>query len=304
MNLKNLAPSLRFDPTLKSIRDGVGFSLNTQAENFNNLYVLTADLRESVRVEDFSKNYPERFIECGVAEQNMAGIAAGLALNGNISLITSFAVFSPGRNWDQLRVSICYSKANVKILGGHAGLLTGEDGATHQALEDIAITRVLPNLTIINPCDYNQAIKALEFTLKHPGPVYLRSYREKTLQITSNETEFTPFEPQIIKEGTDLSIISSGPIISEVLKTVVELEEKYKISVELINLPFIKPLNFEKILKSLRKTKKAIVIEEHQVSGGVGSLILEKISECETAFPVKLIGVKDSFGESGNYKDL
>lgn len=303
MDVKNLAPSLKIDLNLKSIRDGAGFSINNLGTEFKNLYVLTADLRESVRVEEFAKKFPQRFIECGVAEQNMAGIAAGLALCGNKSIITSFAVFSPGRNWDQIRVSICYSKADVKILGGHAGLLTGEDGATHQALEDIAIMRTLPDMIVINPCDYNQAIKALDFAVEYKGPVYIRSYREKTLQITTSETLLEIGEPQIFKEGNDLTLISSGPIISEVLKTVSKLEEKYNLSVELINLPFIKPLNPEKILQSLRKTKKGVVIEEHQISGGVGSAVLEKISESGN-FPLKLIGINSTFGESGKSRDL
>lgn len=303
MEIKNLAPSLNIDLNLKSIRDGVGFALLSQAPKHENLYVLTADLRESVRVEEFAKKYPQKFIECGVAEQNMAGIAAGLALCGNTAVITSFAVFSPGRNWDQIRVSICYSKTDVKIIGGHAGLLTGEDGATHQALEDIAIMRSLPEMTVINPCDFNQSIKAIEFALSHKGPVYIRSYREKTIQITTPETDFSPHNPQILKEGSDLTIISSGPIIAEVLQTVSELEQKHNISVELINLPFIKPLNPEKIIQSLRKTKKGVVIEEHQISGGIGSAVLEKISEYEN-YPVKLIGINNTFGESGNSKDL
>jgi len=303
MEIKNLAPSLNIDLGLKSIRDGVGLSLISESPNYENLYVLTADLRESVRVEEFSKKFPKKFIECGVAEQNMAGIAAGLALCGNKAVITSFAVFSPGRNWDQIRVSICYSQADVKIIGGHAGLLTGEDGSTHQALEDIAIVRVLPNIVVINPCDYNQAVKAVALSLEHKGPVYLRSYREKTLQITTPETPLVMGEPQIFKEGNDLTIISSGPIISEVLKTVQELETKYNLSIELINLPFIKPLHPEKIIQSLRKTKKGVVIEEHQISGGVGSAILEKIAEHEV-FPLKIIGVNNTFGESGTSKDL
>jgi transketolase len=302
MDIKNLAPSLKIDKNVKSIRNGVGFSINNEALKYENLYALTADLRESVRIEEFAKNFPDRFIECGVAEQNMAGIAAGLSLCGNKTIISSFAVFSPGRNWDQIRVSICYSNSDVKIIGSHAGLLTGEDGATHQALEDIAITRVIPNLMVINPCDYNQAIKAIEFSLKHKGPVYIRSYREKTLQITTEQTNFD-LEPQVFKYGTDLTIITTGPIIGEVLKTIIELEEKHNLSVELINLPVIKPLNIEKVLSSLRKTKKGIVIEEHQVSGGAGSAILEKLSEHEM-FPIKLIGINNTFGESGNYKDL
>lgn len=303
MEIKNLAPSLKVNLNSISIRDGVGSAINEAGAKYEDLYVLTADLRESVRVEEFSKKYPQKFVECGVAEQNMAGIASGLALCGNKAIITSFAVFSPGRNWDQIRVSVCYSKADVKIIGGHAGLLTGEDGATHQALEDIAITRSLPNLVVINPCDYNQSIKAVDYALKHKGPVYIRSYREKTIQITTPETEFIQFEPQVFKEGTDLTLISSGPIISEVLKTIQELEDKHKLSIELINLPFIKPLNPEKIIQSLRKTKKGVIIEEHQISGGAGSAVLEKISEFEM-FPIKLIGVSNTFGESGNYKDL
>jgi len=220
MDFKNFAPSLNLDLNLKSIRDGIGFEILNQGLNNNNFYVLTADLRESLRIEEFAKKFPKRFIECGVAEQNMAGIASGLALCGNTALITSFAVFSPGRNWDQIRVSICYSNLDVKIIGGHAGLLTGEDGATHQALEDIAIMRTLPNMTVINPCDYNQSIQAITFALSHKGPVYIRSYREKTLQITSPNTSLQIGEPQIFKEGSDITIISTGPIISEVLKTV------------------------------------------------------------------------------------
>jgi len=303
MEVKNLAPTLKINLDLKSIREGAGVSINSLGSELENLYVLTADLRESVRVEEFSKNFPKRFVECGVAEQNMAGIATGLALCGNKAIISSFAVFSPGRNWDQIRVSICYSKADVKILGGHAGLLTGEDGATHQALEDIAIMRTLPEMVVLNPCDYNQAIKALDFAVAYNGPVYIRSYREKTLQITTLDTKLEIGEPQIFKEGSDLTIISSGPIISEVLKTVSKLEEKYNLSVELINLPFIKPLNPEKILQSLRKTKKGVVIEEHQISGGVGSAVLEKISESGN-YPLKLIGINNTFGESGKSQDL
>lgn len=302
--MRNLISSLRVDSNnKKAIRDAFGELLENKAQEYPNLFVLSADLRDSTKVLDFSKKFPERFIELGVAEQNLAGVAAGLGLSDNIAVITSFAVFSPGRNWDQVRVSICYSNSNVKIIGGHAGLLTGKDGATHQALEDLAITRVLPNMIVINPCDYHQAKKALEFSLKYNGPVYLRSYREKTLQLTTEQTNFEFGEPQIFKEGKDLTIISSGPIIQEVIKTIEELESIHKISVELINLPFVKPLNPEKIISSLHKTKKGVVIEEHQIHGGVGSAVLEKTAD-KAFYPIKLIGINDTFGESGDYLEL
>jgi len=302
--MNNLNPSLKVDSNnKKAVRDAFGDTLEYSISKYPNLFVLSADLRDSTKVLDFSQKFPDNFIEVGVAEQNMAGIAAGLGLSDCIAVITSFAVFSPGRNWDQVRVSICYSNSNVKIIGGHAGLLTGKDGATHQALEDISITRVLPNMIVINPCDYHQAKKALEFSLQHKGPVYLRSYREKTIQFTTEQSDFEFGEPQIFKEGKDLSIISSGPIIQEVLKTVEELEYIYNISVELINLPFVKPLNPEKIISSLNKTKKGVVIEEHQIFGGVGSAVLEKLSD-KVSYPIKLIGINDTFGESGDPLEL
>lgn len=302
--MQNLAPELSLQISdNKAIRDGYGEAIDNLAFDNPNLIVLSADLRESMKVDTFQKKFPERFIECGVAEQNMIGIAAGLGLSDNIVITTSFAVFSPGRTWDQIRVSVCYSNSNVKILGGHSGLLTGKDGATHQALEDIAIMRVLPNMIVINPCDYFQAKKALEFSVKHKGPVYLRGYREKTIQITTNQTPLELGEPQIFKEGRDLTLISSGPIIQEVLKSIDELENIHKVSIELINLPFVKPLNPEKIISSLNKTKKGVIIEEHQIFGGVGSAVLEKLSD-KVSYPIKLIGINDTFGESGDPLEL
>jgi transketolase len=300
-----LNPALNLNLDLinkKSIRDGAGFSLLKNGEEFANLFVLCADLRESTRVEEFSKKFPKQYIETGVAEQNMTGLAAGLASCGNIAVINSFAVFSPGRNWDQIRVSICYSNANVKIIGHHAGLLTGQDGATHQALEDIAITRVLPNLMVINPVDYEQMVKAVNLAISHEGPVYIRSYREKLPQLTSVNTPLEFGKAQFITEGVDLTVIVSGPIFFEALNAVSEIENEQGISIELINLPFIKPIDKEALVRSLSKTKKGIVIEEHQVHGGVGSAVLEAIAE--ENYPIKLIGINDTFGESGDPKDL
>ena len=300
-----LNPALNLNLDLinkKSIRDGAGFSLLKNGEEYPNLIVLCADLRESTRVEEFSKKFPKQFIEIGVAEQNMAGVAAGLASCGNITVINSFAVFSPGRNWDQVRVSICYSNANVKIIGHHAGLLTGQDGATHQALEDIAITRVLPNLIVINPVDYEQMVKAVDLAINREGPVYIRAYREKLPQITSANTPLEFGKAQLITEGVDLTVIVSGPIFFEALNAVSEIENEKGISIELINLPFIKPIDKEALVRSLSKTKKGVVIEEHQIHGGVGSAVLEALAE--ENYPVKLIGISDTFGESGDPKDL
>lgn len=300
-----LNPALNLNLDLinkKSTREGAGFSLLKNGEEFNNLIVLCADLRESTRVEEFSKNFPKQFIEVGVAEQNMAGVAAGLASCGNITVINSFAVFSPGRNWDQIRVSICYSNSNVKIIGHHAGLLTGQDGATHQALEDIAITRVLPNLVVINPVDYEQMVKAVDLSINYEGPVYIRSYREKLAQVTSANTPLEFGKAQLITEGKDLTVIASGPIFFEALNAVSEIENEHGISIDFINLPFIKPIDKEALVRSLSKTKKAVVIEEHQVHGGVGSAVLEALAE--ESYPVKLIGIGDTFGESGDPKDL
>lgn len=287
----------------KSIRDAIGIEILNQAENNEDIIVLSADLRESTRVEEFSKKFKERFIEVGVAEQNLAGISAGLALSGKIPIMTSFAVFSPGRNWDQIRVSICYSNANVKIVGGHAGLLTGPDGATHQALEDIAITRVLPNMIVINPLDFEQSRKAIEFAITSKGPVYIRSYRDKTPQITTKNTPFEIGVPQILIEGTDLTILASGPILFEAISASEKLKKEKNISCEVINIHSIKPLDSEIIKQSFRKTKKGVIIEEHQISGGVGSAILENLSEYGLP-PIKLIGINNTFGESGEPKDL
>lgn len=288
---------------LKSIRDAYGEKLSELALSQENIIVLSADLRESNRVDKFSKEFPKKFIEVGVAEQNLAGISAGLALSGKIPVMTSFAVFSPGRNWDQIRVSICYSEANVKIIGGHAGLLTGPDGATHQALEDIAITRVLPNMIVINPVDFFQAQKAVEFAIKHKGPVYLRSYREKTKQITNSLTKFEIGIPQVITEGKDITVISSGPVLFEALEACEKLKKEKNVSYELINIHSIKPINTEIIQNSFRKTKIGVIIEEHQTSGGIGSAILESLADTDLP-PIKLIGINDTFGESGDPKEL
>lgn len=286
----------------KSTRDAYGEALLSLAKTNKQIVVVSADLAESTRVQKFAKKYPERFFEVGVAEQNMLGLAAGLSLSGKTVFASSFAVFSPGRNWDQLRISICYSQSNVKIVSTHAGLSVGEDGASHQALEDIAITRVLPNLLVISPLDYEETKKAVIAIAKIKNPVYLRLHRQASPQITDAKTSFQIGKANILQAGKNLTLVGCGPILHEALKAAENLK-KQNISVEIINCHTIKPLDKNTILKSLQKTKRLITLEEHQIAGGLGSAILEQVVS-QYPVPVKLIGVQDTFGESGKPQEL
>lgn len=286
----------------RSTRDAYGDALLALAKTNKNIVVVSADLAESTRVQAFGKKYPGRFIEVGVAEQNMLGVAAGLALAGKTVFASSFAVFSPGRNWDQLRVSVCYSKSNVKIVSTHAGLSVGEDGASHQALEDIAITRVLPNLMVISPLDYEETKKAVIAISKIKNPVYLRLHRQASAEITNSKSPFQIAKANILQTGTDVTLVGCGPILNEAIIASQNLKKK-KISVEIINCHTIKPLDKNTILKSLQKTKRLITLEEHQIAGGLGSSILEQVVS-QYPVPLKLIGVQDTFGESGKPEEL
>ena len=289
-------------PELKACRDGFGEALLELGKRNKNVVVVSADLAESTRCLDFSKKYPERFIEVGVAEQNMAGVAVGLALDGKIPFICSFGVFSPARNWDQIRISICYNKANVKIIGAHAGLNVGEDGATHQALEDIAITRVLPNMTVIAPCDYEETKKAVFAAAKFEGPVYIRFVREKSPVMTLPKTKFKIGKADVFKEGNDVTIIACGPMVYEALTAAKELK-KEKIQAEVINCHTIKPVDAKIIIRSAKKTNRVVTIEEHQVNGGLGSAVAEVLAQ-NYPVPIKILGMPDKFGESGIGKQL
>jgi transketolase len=231
----------------------------------------------------------------------MAGVAAGLALEGLIPFICSFAVFSPGRNWEQIRVSICYNKANVKIVSSHAGLNVGEDGATHQALEDIVLMRVLPNMTVIAPCDYEETKKAVLASAKIKGPVYIRYGREKTLVI-SGKSKFQIGKADILRQGKDVTIIACGSMVYEALMAAEELV-KQKIRAEVINCHTIKPIDKATIIKSAQKTGKVITVEEHQVNGGLGSAVAEVLAQ-NYPVPMRIIGMPDKFGESGTAKEL
>jgi transketolase len=294
-----------FNHDIKTLatRDGFGDGVLTAGENNENVMVLTGDLAGSTKVEKFAETFPERFYNVGISEQNMAGIAAGLALSGKIPFMTSFAVFSPGRNWDQIRVSICYSEANVKIIGSHAGFSNEGDGATAQALEDIALTRVLPNMVVISPADYLETKKATVEAAKHKGPVYIRLMRIKTPSFTTEKTPFKIGKAQILSEGEDITIISTGPIVHDALLAAKEAYDKHKISCEVINCSTIKPLDEATILKSVKKTGRVITVEEHQIAGGLGSAVSEFLSQ-QNPVPITFIGVDNKFGESGEYISL
>jgi transketolase len=283
-------------------RDGYGEGL-VEAGKDPKIVVLSGDLTESTRSNWFKEKFPDRFIEVGVAEQNMMGLAAGLALYGKIPFVSSYAVFNPGRNWDQLRVSVCYSQANVKIAGAHAGISVGPDGATHQALEDISQVRALPNLIIIVPCDYLEAKKATIAAAIYKGPVYLRFGREKVPLITTINSPFKIGKAEIFKEGSDLTIIASGSLVYEALIAAKELEIKHKISTKIINNHTLKPIDKLALTKAAKETGAIVTAEEHQVTGGLGAAVAEVISESYPV-PIKRVGMPDCFGESGQPEEL
>jgi transketolase len=298
LNPKIGQPDIEQVPT----RNGYGEGLLELGAADEKVVVLTADLAESTRVLEFGKKFPERFIECGVAEQNMMGLAAGLALYGKIPFVSSYAVFSPGRSWDQLRVSVCYSQANVKIAGAHTGISVGPDGATHQALEDVAITRVLPNLTVIVPCDAVETKKTTLQAAKIQGPVYFRFGREKTPVMTTLDTPFEVGKAYVMREGTDVAIIGSGPVLYNALLAARELE-KERISVMVVNNHTIKPIDAATITSAAEKCGAVVTLEEHQVMGGCGSAVCEVLAQ-HYPVPVEMVGVQNTFGESGKPDEL
>ncbi len=289
---------IKYIPT----RNGYGEGLVVAGKKNSNVVVLCADLTESTRSHLFQKMFPDRFIEVGVAEQNMAGLAVGMTYAEKIPFLSSYAVFSPGRNWDQIRVNACYNNANIKIAGAHTGISVGPDGATHQALEDIAITRVLPNMTVVVPCDYRETIKATVAVAEIKGPCYLRFTREKTPAFTTEKTPFQIGRAEIFKAGKDVSVIACGPLVYEAL-VAAKILEKEKISVEVINSHTIKPLDVETIVRSAEKTGCVITVEEHQISGGLGGAVAEALGEfCPV--PLERVGMPDTFGESGEPEEL
>ena len=289
---------LEFIPT----RDGYGKGLVKLGKKNKNVVVLCCDLTESTRTSWFKKEFPKRFIEVGIAEQNMMGIAAGLAKEGKIPFISSYAVFNPGRNWDQLRVSVCYSKANVKIQGAHAGISVGPDGATHQALEDIAITRVLPNLTVVVPTDAIESEKATIAAASIKGPVYLRFGREKVPVVTTEKTPFKIGKAEIYRKGKHAAVIACGVMVYEAL-VAAEILSEQGVEISVVNCHTIKPIDKKTIINIAKKTKAIVTAEEHQIAGGLGGAVAEVLSE-NYPVPIKRIGIKDKFGESGTTDEL
>lgn len=291
----------------KPTRDGYGLGLVQAADENSNVVALCADLTESTRTEAFAKKYPERFVEMGVAEQNMASIAAGMSLVGKIPYIASYAMFSPGRNWEQIRTTICYNEANVKICGAHAGVSVGPDGATHQAIEDIAITRPIANMKVFAPCDMHEAQKVTYAISKVDGPCYVRYAREKTPVFTTEETPFEIGKAQVFwKEPPhakpDVAIIACGPLTHNAILAAAELE-KEGIKVRVINNVSIKPMDEETIIKSAKDAGAIVTVEEHQVAGGMGSAVAEILAK-NYPVPIEFIGVQNQFGQTGKPEEL
>ena len=283
-------------------RKGYGQGVVDLGDADKNVVVLTADLAESTMVHEFAKKYPERFIECGVAEQNMMGVAAGLGLTGKTAFVSSYAVFSPGRSWDQMRVSVCYSEANVKVAGAHTGVTVGPDGATHQALEDVAIMRVLPNLIVEVPCDSIEARKTAVALGKTKGPAYFRLGRSKTPVITTAKTPFEVGKAEIFRDGKDVAIIASGAVLYNGLLAALELE-KEGISVMVVNNHTIKPIDFATIIGAAKKCGAVVTLEEHQTQAGCGSAVCEVLAQ-NFPVPVEMLGMPNTFGESGEPEQL
>ena len=288
------------------IRKGFGEGLVLAGEKNPQVVVLCADLTESAQALAFKEKFPNRFVELGVAEQNMASVASGMAAMGKIPFITSYAMFSPGRNWEQIRTTICYNNRPVKIAGSHAGISVGPDGGTHQAIEDIALTRVLPRMVVISPCDAVEAKKATVACIDVDAPVYIRLAREKTPVMTTEETPFEIGKAQITwtsdVQEPKVGIIATGALLYKALLAAVSLE-KDGIGVEVMNLSTIKPLDEEAIIALAKKTGKIVTVEEHQIRGGMGSAVAEFLAS-KYPVPIEFIGVNDQFGQSGTPDEL
>lgn len=290
---ENIADHVEMIPT----RFGYGDGLVALGNDDPNVVVLGADLTSSLCADRFQKKFPDRFIQIGIAEQDMMGVAAGLSLVGKIPFVSTYGVFCTGRAWDQLRTTVAYAKLNVKIGSGHGGISVGPDGATHQALEDIAITRTIPNMTVIVPADYHETLKATIASARIDGPVMIRFGREKVPVITTPHTPFEIGKAEIYRDGEDVSIIACGVMVYQALMAAEKLAGE-GISAQVINCHTVKPIDKETILAAARKTGAVVTAEEHQVMGGFGSAVTEVISQ-NYPVPVKMVGIQDSFGESG-----
>ncbi|RYF86786.1 MAG: transketolase family protein [Chitinophagaceae bacterium] len=296
MMLKDIQPTGK-----KDTRSGFGDAMTELGRTNPNVVALTADLAGSLKLHPFMKEFPDRFIQIGIAEANMMGIAAGLTIGGKIPFTTTFANFSTGRVYDQIRQSIAYSGKNVKICASHAGVTLGEDGATHQILEDIGMMKMLPGMTVVVPCDYNQTKAATKAVAEYEGPVYLRFGRPSWPIFTADEP-FQIGKAQKFSEGTDISIFACGHLVWIAIQAGIQLEEK-GISVEVINLHTVKPLDEEAVLASIQKTGCAVTAEEHNIFGGMGDAVAQ-VAAKHFPIPIEYVGTNDTFGESGTPDQL
>lgn len=289
---------------LKAIptRDGYGEGLIELGKINKDVVVLCADISDSTRSGWFRDAFPDRFIETGIAEQNMMGVAAGLALSGKIPFVSTYAVFCPGVNWSQLRVCVCQNDANVKLTGAHAGVSVGPDGMSHQALEDIAITLCLPGLVVLAPCDAIETKKATLAAAKYKGPVYLRFAREKTSVFTTENTSFAIGKAEIFRIGKDVTIIACGPLVYNSLVAAEKLSNR-GIDVGVINNHTIKPIDEKTIIRAAKETRAVVTVEEHQVMGGMGSAVAEVLAK-NCPVPIEMVGIQDRWGESGESDEL
>lgn len=288
------------------IRKGFGEGLLVAGDQNKNVVGLCADLTESTQMHLFKNKYPDRFIQMGVAEQNLASVASGLSAMGKIPFITSYAMFSPGRNWEQIRTTICYNNRPVKIAGSHAGISVGPDGGTHQAIEDLAITRVIPRMTVISPCDAIEAKKATIAVAKTDSPTYIRLAREKTPVITTEASPFVIGKAQLLFDAgggrADVGIIATGALVHKALKVAQELEKEGK-KIKVLNLSTVKPFDEDAVWRLGHEAGALVTVEEHQIVGGLGSAVAECVAR-HYPVPIEFIGVKNEFGQSGTPDEL
>ena len=292
-------------PTAKKpSRDGFGKALVELGEQHNHIWVMTADVSESTRTHWFAEKFPERFVQIGVAEQNMAGVAAGIAsCEDSVVFISAYGVFNPGRNWDQVRVALCYNDVNVKLHGSHTGITVGPDGASHQALEDMAITRVIPNMAVIAPADAEEARKATIAAFERKGPVYIRTCREKMPVFTTAATPFQIGKANVYRDGRDLAIFPCGPQVYESL-VAAEALEKEGVSCAVVDFHTIKPLDADAVRAWAKKVKMIITVEEHQIDGGLGGAVAEVLAEIGSGCVLRRHGIHDQFCESAEGNEL
>ncbi len=294
--------SLHTEMESEPIRKGFGRGLLEAGKRWNNVVAACADLTDSTQMSLFAEAFPERFVEIGVAEQNLVTVGSGLAAMGKIPFVSSYAAFSPGRNWEQIRTTICLNDRPVKIVGSHAGVSVGPDGATHQMLEDLGLMRVLPNMVVIAPCDSIEAEKATVAMAQHPQPNYVRLAREATPVITTADTPFEIGPAYVLKPGQDVSLVATGTMTYHALKAAEELKRD-GINAEVVHVPTLKPLDTATLVKSITRTGAVVTAEEGQINGGLGSAIAETVAEYCPA-PLVRIGMPDRFGESGKPDEL